>query len=119
MTRKFTPLTRPKSLDFYSIYEDNGVKHIRIFGYSYESDCYWAMMECGGFVEPLADFIAHVEENEDYVNDTYADLNQYQEDYTAEEMVNAINHYFDGHCAGAYLGFGFITEDTPCGDYVC
>ena len=126
----FIPLTAPEELDFFSIFEDMGVKYIHIFGYSYKSDSneyvsednpngiYWANMECCWFIEPLAEFIAHLKENENYVDDTYCELNQYQGDLTAEEMTDTINHYFDGHCADAYLTFEEITMDTPCGDYV-
>ena len=126
----FIPITTPQELDFFSIFEDMGVKYIHIFGYSYKSDSneyvtpenpdgiYWANMECSGFIEPLSEFIANIKENENYVDDTYCELNQYQGDFTAEEMTDAINHYFDGHCADAYLGFEEITMDTPCGDYV-
>ena len=126
----FIPLTAPEELDFFSIFEDMGVKFIHIFGYSYKSDSneyvsednpdgiYWANMECCWFTEPLAEFIAHLKENENYVDDTYCELNQYQGDLTPEEMTDTINHYFDGHGPDAYLTFEEITMDTPCGDYV-
>ena len=116
--KKFNPVTSPVELDFYSIYEQDGVKMIHIFGYSYKSDDYWANMECCWFIEPLADFIEHLKENENYVDDTYCELKQYQGDYTETEMVDIINHYFDGHCADAYLDFSELTQDTPVGDYV-
>lgn len=128
--KAFEPLTAPEELDFYTIFEDFGIKYIHIFGYSYKSSnydyktednpdgTYWANMECCRFIEPLAEFIAHLKENENYVDDTYCELNQYQDDLTAEQMTDTINHYFDGHCADAYLGFEEITMDTPCGNYV-
>ena len=127
---KFNEVTKPISLDFYSIYEDGGVKYIHIFGYSYESSSndyvteenpngiYWANMECCWFIESLANFIQHVKENENYVDDTYCELKQYQGDYTAERMVDIINHYFNNKPADYYLSFEDITEDTPCGNYV-
>ena len=126
----FIPLTTPQELDFFTIYEQDGIKYIHIFGYSYKSDSneyvsesnpdgiYWANMECCWFIEPLADFITNLKENENYVDDTYCELNQYQGDLTAEEMTNTINSYFDGSPADAYLGFEKITMDTPCGNYV-
>lgn len=128
--RKFIPLTEPESLDFFTIYEDNGVKYIHIFGYSYESSSeeyvsdknpdgtYWANMECCWFIDELSEFIANLKENENYVDDTYCELSQYQGDLTVKEMTDTINHYFDGHCPDAYLAFEEITMDTPCGDYV-
>lgn len=128
---KFEKVTKPVELDFFSIYEDNGVKYIHIFGYSYKSDSaeyvsennpngiYWANMECCWFIEPLTDFVAHIKENKDYVNDTYCELNQYQGDFTGDEMVDIINQYFDGNPADYYLSFENVTEETPCGNYVC
>ena len=116
---KFKPVTKPCSLDFYSIFEEDGVKYIHVHGYTYGSDGYWANMECCWFIERLDDFIAHTKENEDYADEVYSDLKQYQGDHTAEEIVDIINHYFDGNCADAFLDFSEITMDTPCGNYVC
>lgn len=126
----FKPLTAPQELDFYTIFEDQGVKYIHVFGYSYKSDSmeyvseenpdgvYWANMECSWFILPLEELLAGMKENEDFIDETYEGLNQYQDDLTPEEMTDCINHYFDGHCADAYLYFGELTMDTPCGDYV-
>ena len=113
------PITQPKELDFFSIYEENGIKYIHVFGYSYESDTYWANMECCGFLFPLAEFIKRSAENPDFMNDTYREVPQYQDDLTADEMVQTINTYFNGRPADAYLPFGEITMETVCGDYVC
>lgn len=126
----FIPLTKPQELDFFTIYEQDGIKYIHIFGYSYKSDSneyvsesnpdgiYWANLECCWFIFPLAEFIANLKENENFVDDTYCGLNQYQDDLTEEQMTNTINSYFDGDPADAYLGFEEITMDTPCGNYV-
>ena len=127
---KFEKVTKPLALDFYSISEDNGVKFIHVNGYSYKSDSmeyvseenpdgtYWANMECCWFIEQLEEFIKKLHENENYIDDTYCDLNQYQGDHSENEMVDIINHYFDGKPADFYLPFGEITMDTPCGNYV-
>lgn len=141
--KPFTPIIKPEELDFFSIYEDKGVKYIHIWGYTYKSDSiefitednpdgiYWANMECCWFIEPLTEFIAHLNENESYVDETYCELKQYQGDYTEEKIVEVINHYFRdivfsvGYPAkneglpDAYLDWGEITMDTPCGDYCC
>ena len=76
-------------------------------------------MECCWFIEPLSEFIQHLSENDQYVDDTYAELKQYQGDYTPKRVIDIINHYFDGKPADYSLGFGGITMDTPCGNYVC
>ena len=114
----FKSITKPISVDFFSIYEEQGKKYIHVFGYSYESDDYWANMECCWFIFPVSEFVANLKENENFVDDTYCDLNQYQGDLTADEMTDTINHYFNGHGADAYLDFGEVSEDTPCGDYI-
>ena len=115
---KFEKVTTPVELDFYSIFEKEGVKYIHIFGYSYKSDTYWANMECCWFIEKLADFIKHLKENDQYVDDTYCDVSQYQSDKNDAEMADTINTYFDGKPADYYLPFEEITEETPCGNYV-
>lgn len=127
---KFEKVKKPVALDFYSIYEDGGVKYIHIFGYSYKSSSmeyvskknpngtYWANMECCWFIEKVEDFIQHLKTNENHIDDTYAELKQYQGDYTPKEMANIINHYFNGKPADFYLSFEEITMDTPCGNYV-
>lgn len=127
---KFEKVTKPLELDFYSISEVDGIKVIHIFGYSYKSDSmefvskqnpdgvYWANMECCWFIEPLEEFIQNLRADYNYVNDAYCEVKQYQSDNNDEQMVNIINHYFDGKPADAYLAFEEITMDTPCGNYV-
>lgn len=128
--KKFKPVSKPIEGDFYSIYENNGVKYIHINGYTYKSDSeefvseknpdgiYWASMECCWFLEPLAEFIQNLRFNYNYVDDTYCELKQYQGDYTEEEMTDIINGYFNGECPDGYLAFEELTEDTPCGNYI-
>lgn len=127
---KFEKVTKPLELDFYSISEVDGIKVIHIFGYSYKSDSmefvskqnpdgvYWANMECCWFIEPLEEFIQNLRADYNYVNDSYCEVKQYQSDNNDEQMVNIINHYFDGKPADFYLSFEEITMDTPCGNYV-
>ena len=128
---KFSPIKQPRELDFFSIFEMDGIKYIHVYGYLYKSSnreyksvdnpggIFWANMECCGFLFPLAEFIKNYTENRDFVNDTYSELPQYQDDLTAEEMVNTINTYFNSHPADAYLPFGEITMETKCGNHVC
>ena len=127
---KFEKVTKPLELHFYSISEVDGIKVIHIFGYSYKSDSmefvskqnpngvYWANMECCWFIEPLEEFIQNLRADYNYVSDSYCEVKQYQSDNNDEQMVNIINHYFDGKPADFYLPFEEITMDTPCGNYV-
>ena len=55
--------------------------------------------------------------DEDYVDNTAADLTQYIGDYHDDGIVDIINHYFSGHTAHRRLHYTEITIDTPCGDY--
>ena len=132
MMNKFKKVTKPIALDFYTIYMMDGVKYIHVFGYTYKSDSleyvseenpngvYWANMMCCGFSEPLSEFVTkYKEETGNHVDDTYCECKQYQGDYDEEGIINIINHYFDGKPADYYLPFSEITEDTPCGNYVC
>lgn len=116
-------VTEPEEMEFYSIEPDGkGGKQIHVLGYCYEGEDdgegEWRNVEYTGFIEPLQEFIEHLKEDEDYVDNTAADLNQYIGDHTDEGMADIINHYFCGHTANRRLSYGEITEDTPCGDYV-
>ena len=121
--KKFNPVTEPMELEFYSIEDDGqGGKQIHIFGYLYTNgedngDGEWRCVEYTGFIEPLEEFIKHYSEEEDYVDNTAGELNQYIGDHTDEEVVDIINHYFNGHTADYDLHYAFVTMDTPCGDY--
>lgn len=134
--QKFTKLTKPEEVDLFSIYEEDGKKYIHIYGYTWydEDDDYdededdewddiddrgnpWHLQEYTWFIEELGEFIKHIKEDEDYVDHHAELLTQYIGDMKGDEMVDVINHYFNGECADAYLGFDQITMDTPCGDY--
>ena len=115
---KFNKATEPEELDFYSIYKRNEKKEIHVFGYTYYGDK-WNSLEVCWFIEELADFIKHLQNDEEYVNTMYSELKQYQQDFSDEETVNCINHYFDGEPADYRLPFSEITMETPCGNYVC
>ena len=119
-TKRFEVATEPKELNFYSIDESNdGGKEIHISGYTYKGDDHWECTDVCWFIEPLAEFIQHVKENENYVDEQMSEYKQYIKDCTAEELTDIINHYFNGERADYYLPFGEITLDTPCGNYVC
>jgi hypothetical protein len=128
----FKTITKPVSVDFFTICEVGGKKCIHIHGYTYESDEYWANMEACGIVLPLSEFLTEAKSREsvlEYVDELYQEANQYQGDYTAEGIVEVINHYYrdivfsvdedNGEGAPeAYLDFAELTMDTPYGEYV-
>lgn len=117
-------VTEPEEMEFYSIEPDGqGGKQIHVWGYCYtegddQGEGPWRNVEYTGFIEPLQEFIDHLRENENYVDDTAADVKQYIGDYTDDGMVDVINHYFCGHTANRRLHYSEITIDTPCGDYI-
>lgn len=117
-------VTEPKEMEFFSIEDDgHGGKQIHILGYCYtegedNGDGPWRNVEYTWFIEPLQEFIEHLKQDEDYVDNHASELTQYIGDHTDEEIVDIINHYFCGHTANAVLHYSDITIDTPCGDYV-
>lgn len=129
--KPFHRIRKPLDADFFSIYEDNdGVKNIHVNGYSFKSDSaefisednpngiYWGHVEVCWFIMPLAEFVKNLKENENFVDDTYEVLKQYQEDLTATEMVNIINNYYNGYPPTYEACYGELTEDSPCGYYI-
>lgn len=117
--------TDAKEYEFYSIEPDGkGGKQIHVFGYCYtegedNGEGPWRNVEYTGFIEPLQEFIEHLKQDDNYVDNHASELNQYIGDHTDEQVVEIINHYFDGHTANDVLHYSEITADTPCGDYVC
>lgn len=141
----FNPITRPMSVEFFSIYERDGKKYIHLWGYTYESDGnddfttpenpngrYWANMEACGTELLLSEFLDgyNADEDGEYVDTIYQEAKQYQGDYDDEGIVHIINHYYseivfalDGQPRGegnpdAWLSYGELTMDTPCGEYI-
>lgn len=124
LERRLPEVSEPEETEFYSIEPDGkGGKRIHVFGYCYcngedNGEGPWRNLEYTGFIEPLQEFIEHLKQDEDYVDNTAAELNQYIGDYTDEGMADVINHYFDGRTANRRLHYSEITIDTPCGDYI-
>lgn len=120
---KFNSVTEPMELEFYSIEPDGkGGKQIHILGFLYIGDedngqGFWRNVEYTGFIEPLEKFVIRFYGIENYVDDTASRLNQYIGDHTDEQVVDIINHYFNGHHADYYLDYNEINMDTPCGNY--
>ena len=117
-------VTEPKEVEFFSIEHDGqGGKQIHVWGYTYtegedNGDGPWRNVEYTGFIEPLQEFIDHLNAEENYVDNHASLLTQYIGDYTDEQVVDIINHYFNGHTANRRLHYSEITIDTPCGDYI-
>lgn len=106
-------------MDFYSIESDNeGQKNIHIFGTLWHDDGRYVLTEYTGFIEPLADFIAHIREDKDYVSNAAPNIKQYEEDLTAKQAKDCIKHYFNGESAEDNLDYNEITLETPIGTYV-
>lgn len=133
------------SVEFFSIYERNGVKYIHLWGYTYDSDgnddfispenpygAYWANMEACGTEMTLAEFLEGYNADEEgmYVDNIYCEAKQYQGDYDNAGIVEVINHYYrdivfsvdypaknEGK-PDAWLDYTELTMDTPDGDYI-
>ena len=116
-------VTEPEEMEFYSIEPDGkGGKQIHILGYTYASDNntkdYWRVAEGTFMIFPLQEFIDNLKQDEDHVNNLWCDAKLYEGDYTDEQVVDIINHYFNGQTANRRLHYSEITIDTPCGDYI-
>lgn len=131
--QQFKAISKPIEVDFFSIYTRSGIRYIHLWGYIYESDCYWANMEACGVELPLEEFISESQKREsvlDYTDELYEQCKQYQDNYTEVAIVDVINHYYrdivfsvdylaknDGR-PDAYLDYSEVTMDTPDGDYI-
>lgn len=121
---RFEGVTEPAELEFYSIEDDGqGGKQVHLLGYTYGSedngDGAWRGLEPCGIIVPLKEFIEGVATEDGYTDRLICEAKQYEGDYTDEGIVDYINHYFNGKPADYRLGYGEITEETPCGNYVC
>lgn len=115
---KFKKVSEPIETDFYSIYRNKkGEKEIHINGYTYYGDQFEVVDVCW-FIEPLKEFVKHIADNDDYVDEMLGEHKQYHLDMTDEEGVSAINEYFNGNPADYVLHYTEITEDTPCGNFI-
>lgn len=115
----FIQILHPEELDLYSIDDDGkGGKEIHISGYTYHSDDHWEYTDVCWFIEPLEEFVQHVKEDSSYAETEMSEYKQYFYDRTEEEIVDIVNHYFDGSPPDRRLSYSEITLDTPCGNYI-
>ncbi len=104
-------VTEPKEVEFFSIEDDGqGGKQIHVWGYTYtegddQGDGPWRNVEYTGFIEPLQEFIDHLNAEENYVDNHASLLTQYIGDYYDDGIVDIINHYFNGETANDVLRY--------------
>lgn len=112
-------ISNGQDMDFFTINEDG---KIHVFASAYKGDNNgngaWRLQEFSFFIEEVSEFNKHMEDNDNYVFDHAAYLNQYIEDLTDEEMVNAaINYFGDGEDVNI-MPINSVDETTPCGNYI-
>lgn len=129
MEKKYFTLEQLDNCDFYSIFDDCGVKSIHILCYYWERDILlddpnerdedgrpmnWARTDGTFIIVPLEEFIANYKQKNIQYTGEYLWVNtkQYQYDMS-EEMARA-------EAEGYYvpLHYSEITIDTPYGEYI-
>lgn len=115
--KKFEKLTKAAELDFFRIYMENGNKKIDIMLQTSYGDN-WGLFVINRFIEPLEEFVSHVKENSDYVNEKIGECKQYVEECTESQIVGISNEWFCGDAPEYYLDYAEITMETPVGNYV-
>ena len=112
---------KPIEGDYYTISKDeNGKKIIHVNGYLWESEGKYHSTEVCWFLMPLDEFVKkYSKDGNDFVEETYEALNQYQEDFkSVRKATDTCQNYFNRRPAKALLPFAVITRDTPCGNYI-
>ncbi len=108
--------------DYYSVEESGGEKVVHIDGHFYlagdsctdnPEEIYRHVSVCG-FEIPMEKFLSMDTEN---LWDIASEYNQYIQDLTEEQVIEEMQHYFNGK-PGTPLPYGALTMDTPCGDYI-
>ena len=101
--------------DYYSIYEVNGEKYIKFWGYFYDG--------CDDEEKPYRclEFVGAEIPLEDYLKDRGISIedgwSSYIGDMTEDEAIAAMNRYYNGNPPEPYP-IQDVTMETPCGDYV-
>lgn len=101
--------------DYYSIYEVNGEKYIKFWGYFYDG--------CDDEEKPYRclEFVGAEIPLEDYLKDRGISIedgwSSYIGDMTEDEAIVAMNRYYNGNPPEPYP-IQDVTMETPCGDYV-
>lgn len=112
-------ISNGQGMDFFTINEDG---EIHVFASAYKGEDNgngaWRLQEFSFFIEEVSEFNKHMEDNDNYVFDHAADLNQYIEDLTEEEMVNAAISFFGDGEEVNIMPINSADETTPCGNYI-
>lgn len=104
--------------DFYAIEIDGqGKKVVHIYGYAYDTgfndENPYRLVEFTFFIIPIEKF---VNMTTDEIHNEECNVKTYIGDYGEEEIVNALDNYFDE--TPKALAFESVTLDTPCGVYI-
>ena len=106
--------------DWYQIHDNYGEKYIHIFGYAYHGedngDGEYRIVEYCGFEMPLEDFIKGIHSDEDWYCNEECQTKQYIGDYTKEGVIEYI--IASDIPEFPELGYGELTMETECGDYI-
>lgn len=103
--------------DYYSIYEVNGEKYIKFWGYFYDGcddeEKPYRCLEFVGAEIPLKDYL----EDRSVYDLIESEITQYIGDMTEDEAIEAMNGYYNGNPPVPYP-LEDVTMETPCGDYI-
>lgn len=105
--------------DFFSIEEDeNGRKQIHIDGSNWKSDDEWRHSEYVFLIVPLDEFVSNfAARGIEYVDELFEGAKTGILEHTSSEIVQMMNHYFNGERPDGFLDYCNISLDTPVGNY--
>lgn len=114
----YPQFTKPVMADFYSIFKEDGVKQIKLWGYTYEGDPGdWRIIDCTHATIPLSEFVdGYKKRGVEFSDEVYEDARQYEDEVSAEVALSTMNDYFSGqNCS--LLSWEDVTEETAEGFY--
>ena len=117
--KPFERTIEPFEGDFFSIEEDeNGRKQIHIDGSNWKSDDEWRHSEYVFLIVPLDEFIPNVAARGiEYVDELFEGAKTGILEHTGPEIIQMMNHYFNGERPDGFLDYCDISMDTPVGNY--
>lgn len=115
--KKIKPITKPQDVQFFSIIMADGMKCIHFRG-SIEQDVDEEWSQFGdGFIMSLNSFLYNLSKDFDFLFDCFG-AGVEPEMIKEEDVVDRINSFYPGGADG-YLDITKITQETPCGNYIC